>query len=484
MRKNFGFGMLILALTPASAARAQDVVAGSGPFIVEALDGCRSDLSRLNQMFGWQVRWPGEWAAMARMDDGQIRAAIGRWEAAPAALADDLAALRRADFRRAPEVVSMRVLAQVRALLTSLRVAPPRLRESAPADLRADWNRLFVDRIVPAIARHEAFLGTEYRPSVSAGLGDAQCFRRSAAYFTSLDLGPEEIERTGRRLLGETEAELARLHGISPARIPALLASLRTRQEPGFTEDRLVEISRAAITRAEAAVPRLFSRPIQMPVAVEPMPRTMEASFPAGFYRAPDEDGGDGNAAYVINRSRPADRRLMAEVIAFHEALPGHHIGLGLGYPEGVFNSGFVEGWAIYAEYLADEAGLYSSNLDRTGMITKHLWAASRLVVEPGLHVHGWSRQQAIDFMLHHTALSQEEIALEVDRYIALPGQSLAYMLGYDRIAAARRYAERRMGRRFDLRQFHDVVWSAGPRPLDQMDADVRRWAERVPTSD
>ena len=168
----------------------------------------------------------------------------------------------------------------------------------------------------------------------------------------------------------------------------------------------------------------------------------------------------------------------MTEVIAFHETLPGHHIRAALGLPAGQFNSGFLEGWGIYAEYLADEMGLYSSETDRAGMMAKHLWAASRLVVEPGLHLRGWTRAQAIAFMRGHTTLSDAEIAVEVDRYIASPGQSLSYMLGYDRIMGARRYAERVMGRRFDLRQFHQIVLGPGSRPLDRMVADVHRWAD------
>jgi uncharacterized protein (DUF885 family) len=113
-------------------------------------------------------------------------------------------------------------------------------------------------------------------------------------------------------------------------------------------------------------------------------------------------------------------------------------------------------------------------------MMAKHLWAASRLVVEPGLHLHGWTRAQAIDFMRAHTALTDGEIAVEVDRYISSPGQSLSYMLGYDRIITARHYAERVLGRRFDLRQFHQALLGPGSRPLNRMMADVVSWADRM----
>lgn len=294
-------------------------------------------------------------------------------------------------------------------------------------------------------------------------------------HFTSLDLPAADIERLGWRLLGRTEGELAQLYGIPRTGVPALLAKLRVRREPSFGAGELVSISAAAIGRAEAAMPRLFLRPVPGPVKVVPMPEQMQASGSAGFYR----HARDGSpAAFVINLSRPQDRRLMAEVIAFHEALPGHHSQVILALAPGTFNSGFAEGWALYAEYLADEMGLYSGRLDRAGMMAKHLWAASRLVVEPGLHLHGWSRNQAIGFMRAHTALSDAEIAVEVDRYIATPGQSLSYMLGYDTIARARQYAEGKLGRRFDLRRFHEVVLSRGARPLGKVYSDVVRWAD------
>lgn len=467
---------LVAAAAPLCAQEGLEATAGDT--VGAALEGCRTDLVYLNQMFGWQVAWPREWSGLARASDSEIADAIARWREAPAALAAAQAALsvEAPGQRRAPAVVTERVLAQIRQLLADLRTAPPLLRADADPALRVAWTSLFADGIVPALDRYEAYLSGAYRPAEAAGLGDADCFRRAVTRFTTLDLPAEEIEAIGRRLLDRTEADLASLYGIPRDRLPALLASLREEREPGFDEDRLVDISRAAIARAETAMPLMFGAPAQVPVTVEPIPRQMEASFPAGFYQ---EGEGGAPAAYVINRGRPAERRLMAEVIAFHETLPGHHVRQALGLPVGDFNSGFAEGWAIYAEYLADEMGLYSGRLDRAGMMAKHLWAASRLVVEPGLHLRGWTREQAVRFMRDHTALSDAEIALEVDRYIGLPGQSLSYMLGYDRIAAARREAEQRLGAAFDLRRFHAIVLGPGGRPLEQMQRDVAAWDGR-----
>ena len=485
MRRLAAALLLLAAPAAASAQQDEEIAAGAG-FGAAGLANCRTDLLYLNQLFGWQVSWQQQWEELAAAPDGQIRAAIARWRAAPAALRADEAALGRAARGgpgAAPRVIVERVLGQVETLAAALERGAPPLRADADPALRRQWEALFAEAIAPAVAHYRDFLRTTYRPAASAasglsGLPDAErCYRQAVRTFSSLDLPPEEIEALGHRLLRETGAELARLYRIRPSELPALLAGLRSLREPGFDSARLLALTRAAVARGTAAMPRMFLDRARQPIGVEAMPAAMEADSPAGFYRFAD---GQRPAAYVINLSRPQDRRLMTEVIAFHETLPGHHIVAALDLPGGRFNSGFAEGWGIYAEYLADEMGLYSSQTDRAGMMAKHLFAASRLVVEPGLHLRGWTRAQAVDFMRAHTTLSDIEIGIEVDRYISSPGQSLAYMLGYDRIVSARRYAERVLGPRFDLRHFHQVVLGPGSRPLDEMVADVRRWADRT----
>jgi uncharacterized protein (DUF885 family) len=450
MRRLASIALLCLILRPA-AAPAEPVAAGAG-FAGAGLTGCHTDLLYLNQLFGWQMDWQRDWQALANAPDAAVRRAIDHWGGAPAALRADEAALSQAarePARAAPRVVAARVLAEVDDLARALRGGAPTLRADLDPETRRSWNALFADRIAPAVEHYRDFLRTRYLPLASASSGlsgtadGPRCFRQAVRYFTTVDRPAAEIEAIGWRLLRATEADLARLYNIRADQVPRLLARLRATNEPGFTADRLVEVSQASIARATAAMPRMFLGHAAHPVVVEAMPAAAEASAAAGFYRPAE---GDMPAAYVINRSRPRDRRLMAEVIAFHEALPGHHTRFALDLREGDFNSGFAEGWALYSEYVADEMHLYSGRLDRAGMMAKHLWAASRLVVEPGLHLHGWPRARALAFMRAHTALSDAEIAVEVDRYIATPGQSLSYMLGYDRIAAPANMPSARWG--------------------------------------
>lgn len=463
-------------------ALAEPVDAGGGAFAPGDTKSCHTDISYLNQMFGWQVRWPREWGGLADATDKDVTAAISRWRTAPAALLADQSALAKdsGTSSAAPQVIVDRVLPQVTALRKQLEAGPPPLGSSVSGNLQAQWAQLMTGDLLPAVQRFETFLKSGYAarqgsPGLASSPNGAACFAELTAAFTTMKASPAQIEEKGWALLRDTDRQIAELNRIPVSEVPQLLARLR-KSQPGFTADDLVRKSDAAVARAKAAMPRLFDRPLLQDLKVEAIPSAMEASFPAGFY----EQAPNGQPAHLaLNLSRPGDRALMAEVIAFHEGLPGHHVPHGFGFPAGEFNSGFAEGWALYSEYLADEAGLYSGKSDRTGMMAKHLWAASRLVVEPGLHVHGWTRQQAVDFMRKHTALSDAEIALEVDRYIATPGQSLSYMLGYDRIAAARRYAEQALGRRFDIRKFHDVVLGKGYRPLGEMYQDVVAWADR-----
>jgi uncharacterized protein (DUF885 family) len=201
------------------------------------------------------------------------------------------------------------------------------------------------------------------------------------------------------------------------------------------------------------------------------------------YYRDPAADG-SRPGRYYVNRSHPETRpRYEAEALAYHEAVPGHHLQVALaqelaGLPafrRHAVTTAYVEGWGLYAERLADEMGLYSGGLDRIGIASFDAWRASRLVVDTGMHAFGWSRSRAIAFMTQHTALGTNNIANEVDRYIVWPGQALAYKIGQLEILRLRDEARARQGDRFDIRRFHDAVLEPGALPLDVLRRVVER---------
>lgn len=470
----------VAMMTSVPALAQQTPLVADGGFLATPIADCKTDLRYLNQVGGWQTAWPREWETAARASE--FAAAIDRWQAMPAVLDEGIAKLRAgiAAGEMAPRAVVIRVHQQVRDLALALSDNDPKY--FSDHDDGNAWNQLLTDTLLPALRNYETFLHTEYLPvaRVNPGMSDWEgggaCFEKAALWWTTLDLSSEEIENIGNRILEDTRADLV-ASADEGTSFDQIMKHLRDGQKTDeTTAESLIAISEAALQRAQDNTLSTFNHKASDGITVNEMPAHMQASFPAGFYQRPTDDA---PAAYVINPSRAGERRLMAEVIAFHEGAPGHH--LFFTYPRDTtwsgYNAGLLEGWAIYAEYLADEMGLYSSTFDRQGMMAKHLWAASRLVVEPGLHLHGWSRDDAINFMLENTVLSQTEIEIEVDRYIAMPGQSLSYMLGADYLLKVREDARTAMGDDFDLQGFHHIVLEPGVRPLPEVGTEIQRWS-------
>jgi uncharacterized protein (DUF885 family) len=237
----------------------------------------------------------------------------------------------------------------------------------------------------------------------------------------------------------------------------------------------------ATLARAEAEAPCWFAR----------LPRTacravaVEAG-PMAYYTAPSPGGERGGTFFYMTADPSAWARYQLEVTTFHEAVPGHHLQLALAQELDLHPvlgelevTSYVEGWGLYAERLADEMSLYSSPLQRVGMVTLDSLRASRLVADTGLHAMGWTRDQAVEFLVDHTAEGRGNAEAEVDRYIGDPGQATGYMVGRLEIERARRRAEERLGDRFSVAAFHDVVLGGGMTPLDELARSVDEWVER-----
>jgi len=240
-----------------------------------------------------------------------------------------------------------------------------------------------------------------------------------------------------------------------------------------------------ALERAKAAIGDWFGRLPVTDCAIAEVPEYLAADAPPAYYFPPAGDG-SRPGTYYVNTHNPADKsRTEAESIGYHEAIPGHHLQLAIAaeltdLPSfqrfGFGNTAYVEGWALYTERLADEMGLYGGDLDRIGMLTADAWRAGRLVVDTGLHALGWTRRQAIDFLVQHTPLEESEVAVEIDRYIGMPGQALAYKAGQRELFRLRAQAEERLGDRFDIKGFHDAVLAHGAVTLPILGDLVDEW--------
>ncbi len=348
----------------------------------------------------------------------------------------------------------------------------------------------------PGLMRYLEFLSSEMarearpeeRPGVMHISGGAQTYLKLIRVQTSLDLTAAELHQTGlnevARINREVEALGEKVFGLKERK--EVLSHLRNDRSLYFsTRDEVAAKAESALTRANAAVSKWFGRLPKTPCEVVRMEPHEEKHSTIAYYRPPAADG-TRPGRYYINTSAPETRpRYEAEALAYHEAVPGHHLQIAIaqeleGIPEFRKNSGvtaFIEGWGLYSERLADEMGLYSSDLDRIGVLSYDSWRACRLVVDTGMHAMGWTRRQAIDFMFENSALAMNNIVNEVDRYITWPGQALAYKAGQLEMIRLRREAEMRLGTSFDVCAFHDVLLGNGALPLKALGGVMETYA-------
>ncbi|CAM3870594.1 DUF885 domain-containing protein [Kibdelosporangium persicum] len=362
----------------------------------------------------------------------------------------------------------------------------------------AERDRIIDEVVRPAFAKYREVLAGELaqhgRPAEKAGLtwlpGGDELYGRLSRVHTTTDRTAEELHQTGLDLIDSLFGEFAEIGSRVFGTKDVQEIFTRLREDPALrwsSEEEMLSSARTAIERAEAEAPKWFGRLPSHSCKVEPVPAAEAPGAPMAYYLPPSLDG-QRAGTYFANTYQPGERyRHTSEVTAFHEAVPGHHFQLTIA---GELQdlpllrrladvNAYVEGWGLYCERLADEMGLYSGDIARLGMLALDATRAGRLVVDTGLHAKGWSRQQAVDYMTENVPMPQLEIATEVDRYIAYPGQALSYMVGRLEIQRIRAAAEKALGSRFDIRTFHDLVIGSGPLPLTVLDQVVNEWAAR-----
>jgi uncharacterized protein (DUF885 family) len=358
------------------------------------------------------------------------------------------------------------------------------IEESIAPGLRA-YRAFLTDTLLPA-SRGPDRAGAWALPEGAA------CYAALAARETSLSRSPDEIHATGLRELEGIHAELRALgaRALGTSDLAEIFDRLRTDPALRFTtEDEIEAAAAAALADAKAAIPRAFGRLPQADCGVRRIP-AHEAPYTTIAYYWPAVPG-EEPGYYYVNTYAPETRpRFEARALAFHESIPGHHLQIAVAqelpalpaFRRHLGTTAFVEGWALYTERLADELGLYPSDLDRIGMLSFDAWRASRLVVDTGIHAKGWSREQAVAFMLANTPLAENNVRNEVDRYVTWPGQALAYKLGQIELRGLRREAESALGPRFSLAGFHDAVLGGGAVTLPVLRRQVEAWiaAERA----
>jgi uncharacterized protein (DUF885 family) len=457
------------------------------------LQVCRQELWNVNHMGGWQVMFP-RLMELHPIGDNDVRLMIlERMSDLVLTIDREMQWLRQGleQGYSAPKPVVKRVIRQVDGLLALDRRDTPLL---SPIWRDKDQGFLeqglyfYEDETVPMLTAYRDFLENEYLPGARASLAvtanpeGRACYEASLRDYTTLDRSPEEVFRLGQATVESNRARLIELgrkaYGLDD--FTAIMARIAEDQSDKFADaEEMLAFSREAVERAERAMPEWFGALPGRAVEVQPYPDHLEGTGMSSRYEA---GAADRPGIYRISRHEPRfQSKGNAESTAFHETWPGHHLQISIGQELKNMHpivhiagfSGMIEGWARYSESLADEMGLYSTT---TGPIARLAWPARGMVVDPGIHVMGWTREQAIEFMAESGRFTPGELEDMVDRIAILPGQLTAYDSGGLEIVALRELAQSRLGDAFDIKTFHDRVLENGSVPLTVLRAHIESW--------
>jgi uncharacterized protein (DUF885 family) len=415
------------------------------------------------------------------------------------------------EHRTQPRLIVQKVLEQIKPQLVTdpeaseyygpLKKMPASFDAATKDRLTAAAKTAIQTVGVPAFQRFDKFLRDVYLPASRDTVGiydtpDGELYYKDRVkYYTTIDNpDPARIHNIGleevKRIRAEMEKTLEGINFIGNEKDtrPVLDQFLSfIRNDPRFyfkTPEELFAAYEKTARGIEPQLPKLFGRLPKQSFGIRPIPAASAPTTTTAYYQPPSLDGSrQGN--YYVNLYKPESRPTWEiEVLTAHESVPGHHLQIALSYeltglPEFRRNAdytAYIEGWALYSEGLGYELGLYKDDFSKFGQLNYDMWRAVRLVVDTGMHQFKWTREQAIYFFKQNTGKSQQDIENEIDRYIAWPGQALAYKLGQMRIQALRAEAEKALGDRFDIRAFHDQLLGMGPLPLAVLDTEMRSW--------
>jgi uncharacterized protein (DUF885 family) len=358
-------------------------------------------------------------------------------------------------------------------------------------------KKAIMGSVVPGYQALHDFMAKEYVPACRETIGASALpngkafYEHRIRYYTTLDLTPQQVHETGLAEVKRIRAEMDQV--IAKTGFKGTFAEfvefLRTdkRFYVDTPEQLLKEVSYIC-KEMDGQLPTLFKTLPRMPYGVKPIPDFIAPKTSTAYYNQPAGDGTRAGTYYMNTYDLKARPLYELEALTFHESVPGHHLQIAImqelpdvpNFRRYTFFTAFVEGWGLYSERLGLETGFYKDPYSDFGRLTYEMWRATRLVVDTGIHYMGWTRQQAIDYMAANGALSMHNITTEVDRYISWPGQAVAYKTGELKIRELRAYAEKELGPKFDVREFHDVVLWSGAVPLDILDANVHAWVAKV----
>ena len=406
-----------------------------------------------------------------------------------------------------PKIILVSVPDQIKAQFEKMIEESPLFKpfkdfpESIPSEeqtrLIDEMVSVLTEYVYPAYETLYSYFIESYLPSCGESIackdfpnGDVY-YKYQIKSYTTTNLTAEEIHQIGLGEVDRIRAEMKKVINMTEFKgsFDEFLTFLRTDSQFYFTsEDELLNEYRMICKKADAELPKFFGLLPRLPYGVKPIPDYQAPASPTAYYYSGSQEA--GRAGFFMANTYKLETRpkYEMEALSIHEAVPGHHLQITLaqeldnipkfrrygGY------TAFVEGWGLYSEKLAEEMGFYEDPYSKFGQLTYEMWRACRLVIDTGMHTLGWSRQEAIDFMLSNTAKTENDVTVEIDRYIAWPGQALAYKIGELKIRELRSKAEKEMGDNFNIRDFHDVVLGNGAVPLDILEKHVNEYISQI----
>lgn len=361
--------------------------------------------------------------------------------------------------------------------------------------LREQADLIIMDKVVSTYQGFYDFLIDEYIPKSKTNIAakslpnGAAFYQNRSNFYTTTQMSVDDIHSLGlsevKRVRDEMQAVVDQLK--YKGNINQFIQYLRTDKKfYAQTADELIKQASYIAKKMDAKLPQLFQHLPRTPYGVEPVPENIAAKYTTGRYISSTKD--DQPGYYWVNTHALDKRPLYAlTALTLHEAVPGHHLQISLSremqdLPDVrryTYISAFGEGWGLYSEFLGKEVGMYKDPYDEFGRLSYEMWRACRLVVDTGMHIKGWSRQKAINFMLENTALSEHNVRTEIDRYISWPAQALSYKIGELTIKKLRKQAELELGEQFDLRAFHHAILEHGSVPLSVLEANIQQFIQQ-----
>lgn len=405
-----------------------------------------------------------------------------------------------------PTVIMQRVPAQIDAQLVDdpadspfykpFNNMPEGISAARQGTLRTRAQDVIAQKVLPSFERFRKFFENSYLPMTRSRIGasaqpDGKAFYQfRVEHYTTTSLTADEVHEIGKIEVARIRSEMKTIIGDLDfdGTFDDFLDFLRKDSRFYYDDPDELFAGYVAITkRIDPQLPKLFNRLPNAPYVVKAIPEAIAPDTTTAYYSPPAADG-SRPGTYYVNLYRPDVRpKYEMEVLSVHEAVPGHHFQIALAQELGELPkfrryggfTAFVEGWGLYSESLGADIGLYTDPYSKFGQLTYEMWRAVRLVVDTGIHAKGWSRERAIKFFTANAAKTEHDIVNEIDRYIALPGQALAYKIGELKIKQLRRESEEALGDAFDIKRFHEVVLGSGAVPLDILEDQVHTWLAR-----